>query len=64
MDRASFFLSLSDDLRPFYAIGRDDFSLTSEAARFLVPNADAVNVRSAPLVLPLERIPADGWSRP
>jgi 4-amino-4-deoxy-L-arabinose transferase-like glycosyltransferase len=41
-----------------YAIGRDDFSLTSEAARFLVPNADAVNVRNAPLLLPLERIPA------
>jgi 4-amino-4-deoxy-L-arabinose transferase-like glycosyltransferase len=41
-----------------YAIGTDDFSFSSEAPRFLLPNADAVNVRSTPLSLPLDLIPS------
>jgi 4-amino-4-deoxy-L-arabinose transferase-like glycosyltransferase len=53
---ANYAYSIGDRYR-LYAIGRDDWSLTSEAPRFVNPNADAVNVRSQPLGLPLERIP-------
>jgi hypothetical protein len=42
-----------------YVIGRDDWTLEYETPRFLVPGADAVNVRSNPLELPLTTIPAD-----
>jgi 4-amino-4-deoxy-L-arabinose transferase-like glycosyltransferase len=49
--------TLADRYR-MYAIGRDDWSLSSEASRFLVPNVDAVNVGSLPLSLPLEPIPS------
>ena len=40
-----------------YVIGRPDWTLTYDTPRFLVPNPDAVDVRTAPLALPLERIP-------
>jgi 4-amino-4-deoxy-L-arabinose transferase-like glycosyltransferase len=42
-----------------YAIGREDWSLNNEPTRFLLPNADAVNVRNTSLSLPLAAIPAD-----
>jgi 4-amino-4-deoxy-L-arabinose transferase-like glycosyltransferase len=41
-----------------YAIGRDDWSLSNEASRFLLPNVDAVNVRNTSLSLPLAPIPS------
>ena len=41
-----------------YVIGRDDWTLSYDTPRFLVPGPDAVDVRNAPLVLPLDRIPA------
>jgi hypothetical protein len=42
-----------------YAIGREDWSLANDyaPASFLLPNIDAVNVRSAPLSVPLDPIP-------
>jgi hypothetical protein len=46
------------DQYQLYAIGTDDWSLTSEAPRFLVPQADEVNVRGGPLALPLSSIPS------
>ena len=42
-----------------YAIGQTDWTLTSEAPRFLVPTVAAVNVRDGPLALPLDHIPQD-----
>jgi 4-amino-4-deoxy-L-arabinose transferase-like glycosyltransferase len=42
-----------------YAIGREDWSLTNEPTRFLLPTADAVNVRNTDLAVPLAAIPAD-----
>ena len=41
-----------------YVIGRPDWTLNYDTPRFLVPNPDAVDVRTAPLALPLERIPS------
>jgi hypothetical protein len=41
-----------------YAIGRGDWSLNNEPSRFLLPNADAVNVRDTSLALPLAPIPS------
>jgi hypothetical protein len=40
-----------------YVIGRPDWTLTYDTPRFLVPNPDAVDIRTAQLTLPLERIP-------
>jgi len=40
-----------------YVIGRDDWTLSYDTPRFLVPSPDAVDVRNAPLSLPLDRIP-------
>ncbi|HLZ29314.1 MAG TPA: glycosyltransferase family 39 protein [Chloroflexota bacterium] len=42
-----------------YVIGRDDWTLTYDTPRFLIPSPDAVDVRNAPLALPLDRIPAN-----
>jgi len=42
-----------------YVIGRDDWTLTYDTPRFLIPNPDAVDVRNAPLALPLQQIPPD-----
>jgi 4-amino-4-deoxy-L-arabinose transferase-like glycosyltransferase len=42
-----------------YVIGRDDFTLDYDTPRFLVPLPDAIDIRSAPLALPLDRIPAN-----
>jgi uncharacterized membrane protein len=41
-----------------YVIGRGDWTLNYDTPHFLVPNADAVDVRNASLTLPLDRIPA------
>ena len=41
-----------------YAVGGDDWSFASETPRFVVPNADVVNIRNGPLALPLDHIPA------
>jgi 4-amino-4-deoxy-L-arabinose transferase-like glycosyltransferase len=41
-----------------YVIGRQDWTLSYDTPRFLVPNPDAVDVRDAPLALPLDRIPS------
>jgi hypothetical protein len=49
--------SILDDYR-LYVIGRQDWTLNYDTPRFLVPNPDAVDVRTAPLPLPLERIPS------
>jgi hypothetical protein len=46
------------DRYQLYAIGTDDWSFTSEAPQFLVPHVEAVNVRNAPLALPLSVIPS------
>jgi hypothetical protein len=48
--------SIGDRYR-LYVIGRSDWTLNYDTPRFLVPNPDAVDVRNAPLALPLERIP-------
>jgi hypothetical protein len=44
-----------------YAIGHGDWSFTSDVPRFLLPDADAVNVRNGPLALPLPpvRVPTN-----
>jgi 4-amino-4-deoxy-L-arabinose transferase-like glycosyltransferase len=42
-----------------YVIGRSDWTLNYDTPRFLVPNPDAVDVRDAPLPLPLDQIPED-----
>ncbi len=42
-----------------YAIGREDWSLNNEPTRFLLPNADAVNVRNTSLSLLLAAVPAN-----
>jgi hypothetical protein len=55
---ATYAQTIADHYR-MYAIGREDWALTNEPARFLLPNADAVNVRNASLALPLPAIPAD-----
>jgi hypothetical protein len=48
--------SMEDRYR-LYVIGRGDWTLNYDTPRFLVPNPDAVDVRNAPLALPLEHIP-------
>jgi hypothetical protein len=48
--------SIGDRYR-MYVIGRPDWTLNYDTPRFLVPNPDAVDVRTGPLALPLERIP-------
>ena len=40
-----------------YAVGGDDWSFASETPRFVVPDADVVNIRNGPLALPLDHIP-------
>jgi len=55
---ATYAQTIADRYR-MYAIGRADWSLTNEPARFLLPNVDAVNVRNASLALPLAAIPTD-----
>ncbi len=55
---ANYAQTIADRYR-MYAIGREDWSLTNEPSRFLLPNADAVNVRNTSLALPLASIPAD-----
>ena len=55
---ATYARTIADRYR-MYAIGREDWSLTNEPTRFLMPNPDAVNVRNASLSLPLAAIPAD-----
>jgi Dolichyl-phosphate-mannose-protein mannosyltransferase len=52
------YASAFDDRYRLYAVGREDWTLSSEAPRFMVPNVDAVNVRNGPLSLPLDHIPA------
>jgi hypothetical protein len=47
---------IGDDYR-VYMIGSGNWSLDGDLPRFLVPNADAVNVKDGSLELPLERIP-------
>jgi 4-amino-4-deoxy-L-arabinose transferase-like glycosyltransferase len=42
-----------------YVIGRSDWTLKYDTPRFLVPGPDAVDVRDAPLSLPLDQIPQD-----
>ena len=54
---ASYASAINDRYR-LYAIGREDWSLRSEAPRFEIPNADAVNVRNGQLALPLDHIPS------
>jgi 4-amino-4-deoxy-L-arabinose transferase-like glycosyltransferase len=49
--------SIADRYR-LYVIGRSDWTLNYDTPRFLVPTRDAVDVRTAPLALPLDRIPA------
>src|SRR5207253_1670096 len=49
--------SIQDRYR-LYVIGSPDWTLNYETPRFLVPNPDAVDVRAAPLALPLDRIPS------
>src|SRR5262249_10904762 len=48
--------SINDQYR-LYVVGRDDWTLNYDTPRFLVPSPDAVDVRSAPLTLPLGQIP-------
>jgi hypothetical protein len=55
---STYALSIADRYR-MYTIGREDWSLTNEASRFLLPNADAVNVRNASLSLPVAPIPSN-----
>jgi 4-amino-4-deoxy-L-arabinose transferase-like glycosyltransferase len=55
---ANYAQTIADRYR-MYAIGREDWSLTNEPSRFLLPGADAVNVRNTILALPLASIPAD-----
>ena len=55
---ANYAQTIADRYR-MYAIGREDWSLTNEPTRFLLPSADAVNVRNTSLALPLAAIPAD-----
>jgi hypothetical protein len=55
---ANYAQTIADRYR-MYAIGREDWSLTNEPSRFLLPSADAVNVRNTGLALPLASIPAD-----
>ena len=54
---ATYARTIADRYR-MYAIGREDWSLSNEPTRFLLPNPDAVNVRNASLSLPLAAIPA------
>jgi hypothetical protein len=55
---ATYAQTIADRYR-MYAIGREDWSLTNEPARFLLPNVDAVNVRNTSLSLPLAPIPTN-----
>jgi hypothetical protein len=53
---ADYSATIADSYR-LVAIGTDSWSLQSEAPRFLVPQADATNIRNQPLRLPLDVIP-------
>jgi hypothetical protein len=55
---AAYAQTIVDQYR-IYTIGHDDWSMNSEAPRFVAPNADAVNVRDTPLGLPLAHLPAN-----
>jgi hypothetical protein len=55
---ATYARTIADRYR-MYAIGREDWSLTNEPARFLLPNVDGVNVRNGSLDLPLAAVPTD-----
>jgi hypothetical protein len=60
-DRFTLLASYAQTLGPayrLYTIGHEDFTLRYETPRFLVPNVEAVDVRDAPLPLPLERVPS------
>lgn len=55
---SSYAASINPSYR-LYVIGRNDWTLSYDTPRFLVPSPDAVDVRDGALALPLDRIPAN-----